>query len=341
MLYSDPRPYRKLKPTAEGCYDPVEVSAYLGPSARSCAKDWENTGNPANDFERDPPQFKSSAVLYKLLKEYGVEEKAQRARFHTFFFATPDLRYKRPIDPEAKLHITHVLPTKFLRDLVLNLYCSLSDEELEEWCRKFRSHPQICGVMYEVFALQKGWIVQHDATCYFKNDARFTLSSGLALSHGELSADTPLKTLWVAPAAYPAIDGVAVTAWEGKKCFTFLQMTIAKAHDIKQEGITKLWAKFDNLDDFEWRFVFVVPSEEIGKRLWNRTLSNLRHYHKRVPTPGSRLVPPTPRAIPVGYMVAEFLSEDDRKEFVKVSFFSLYQRISFSIKSLGIYLGRR
>lgn len=94
------------------------------------------------------------------------------------------------------------------------------------------------------------------------------------------------------------------------------------------------------MDDFELRFVFVVPSKEIGRRLWENRRSVSHYPHHRVRTPGTYPARPELRDVPGGYMVVNFLTEEERDELVEVSFFRVYQRNSFLITPLGIYLGR-
>lgn len=297
------RLYRKLKPKKPGFYDPVEVSTYLGPNACSCANFWKNTGNPTNDFNQDPPEFESCAILFRLLKNYSSEEMPyQREHLYTFFFAVPHLTFQRPIYVGQKLRITYVFPTKFLRNLMFEPYCSLSNMKLGELLRKFHLFPEICGAMYEVFALQKQWMFQEDGMCYFSDTAPFALPGNLAPTYDMLSADTPPNTFWVAPADYPTIDAVSVTSSEGKKCFTILQMAIAQKHEIQDigPGIQKIWANFEELDDVDWRFVYVVSSEEIGKALWWKeplyVCAEQTHGSSR---PGR----PKEQSVSVGYMV--------------------------------------
>lgn len=265
--------------------------------------------------------------------EYGFEE---TERLHNFFFMTPDLTFQRPVGTDGDLHITHVLPTNFLRNLMFDAYRSLSNKERREWCERFRGLPKICGMIYEVFAIQNGWMFQDDVTCQFLDNTTFTLPGGLQTIRGVLSADTPLQTLWVAPVDYAGLDAVVVTSREGRKCFTFLQMAISKYHGINDVGITQIWAKFDNVDNFEWQFIFVVPSEEIGRRLASNGRST-RHYH-REQIPSSPSERSNLRDVPVGYIVFQFPTEEEREEHVEVSFFPVYQRNSFLINPLGIYL---
>lgn len=183
--------------------------------------------------------------------------------------------------------------------------------------------------MYEVFAIKKRWVLREDATCHFLNGAPFVLPGDLTSTCDILSDDAPANTFWVAPSGYPTIDAVAVTSREGKKCFTFLQMTIAKTHGINREGIRKIWLNFEKVRDTEWRFVFIVPSEDIGKRLW-REPHPVHPRRKKAPvSPNVQtlkrkcLPPPTSIDVPVGYMVVDSMTKEQREQWAKVGYISL------------------
>lgn len=199
------------------------------------------------DFEHwIPPLFNTSDDIFKLLTKQVIEDPEQRSSFHTFFFAIPDLSIKRPTGARMP-RIRHILPTDFLRNKVFDTYCSQVDEELQEMCRKFSPFPQICGSMFEVFAMQKLWLFREDLECSFMDGTSLILPSRLPVNGNMLSDDTPADTLWVAPSGYPTVDAVMMTSRGGKKCVTFLQMTIARKAWYQtagyREGLVELRAR--------------------------------------------------------------------------------------------------
>ncbi|KAJ7446741.1 hypothetical protein FB451DRAFT_1188591 [Mycena latifolia] len=301
-------------------YTALQLAAFLGPSPRKCAV-LVKIGSSFDDYT--PLDFTDGSALYNALANGEAPELSQGLNFHLFFFAGTIRGCGVRKHTSNPAHFCrYYIPTRFLRQAALETFRKMSIAEQQNICHKFSAHPQLCGAFYEVLGLKV--LVVDGLLCKFprrrdeaagnSEDTHFQ-PAGLQILESDddqivHSSQFNVDRLWIPPPNFPSVDAVVIL--NGGTLVRMLQLTIAHWHVIKSEGITRVILKFSAVTGVRFEFVFITPSEEIGRRmaLTRGTLSQRQPYALRIET-AKRQAPIETIKIPVGYAVAGFMKPED------------------------------
>ncbi|KAJ7190951.1 hypothetical protein GGX14DRAFT_482303 [Mycena pura] len=248
-------------------YSVVQLSAILGPSPRKCS---EKIKLGHNFADYTPLDFKDSTALYRALTSGDVSQLTQGTHFQTYFFAGTirDCGVQDYISDPAN-YCCFYIPTRFLREAALRTFRKMSLEEQQTICSQFSAHPKLCGAFYEVAGLKV--LVSDGLSCRFPQDEReHVLPAGLRILASDNddvvdASNFGSDCLWVPPSDFPGLDAVAIL--NGGLLVRMFQLTIAHRHDIKPEGVARAIVKFSAVANVRYEFVFITPSEEIGREM--------------------------------------------------------------------------
>ncbi|KAJ7190952.1 hypothetical protein GGX14DRAFT_603167 [Mycena pura] len=276
-------------------YSVVQLSAILGPSPCKCS---EKIKLGHNFADYTPLDFEDSTALYRALTNGDVSQLTQGTHFQTYFFAGTirDCGVRDYMSDPAN-YCRYYIPTRFLREAALRTFRKMSLEEQQTICSQFSAHPKLCGAFYEVLGLKV--LVSDGLLCRFPKDKReHVLPAGLRILASDNDDVVDVSNfgsdcLWVPPSDFPSLDAVAVL--NGGR------------HDIKPEGVARAIVKFSAVANVRYEFVFITPSEEIGKKM----ALTKGPLNPRKPHASRQHAPPEHITIPVGYAVAGFLKPDD------------------------------
>ncbi|KAJ7221687.1 hypothetical protein GGX14DRAFT_430674 [Mycena pura] len=299
-------------------YTCLQLADFLGPTPRACSDEVKIGTDLSDDFT--PLNFTNAYA-----------NSSQGLHFHDFFFAgvVEGCGVKRASsDPKTYCH--YYIPTRLLRQVALKTFRQMSIEEQQRLCHTFSAHPQLCGAFYEVLGPKV--VVADGLVC------RFPRRDGSAVAEHFLPAELHIlesdddaivdpshfttDRLWIPPPNFPSVDAVAVL--ESGRLVRMIQLTIARRHDIKEQGIARVIVKFSAIEGVRYELVFIAPTDEIGRKLaltrgGERTarrpyalrVKNTPHVGPVGNASTERPAPPEPFTIPVGYAIAGFIKADD------------------------------
>jgi hypothetical protein len=246
-------------------YSPMELFEILGPSARACFEPRPRSGNGLSvDFD-DLQPWELLCDLGKLvtaLKTGNLSTLDQATIFHRFFYGS-----NTKANPVEAPSFSYVVPTSFLRSLLVEVFRRLKDVEQRELAEGLSPFPQIAWAFYEPMVIN---ILASSATafdCYLcgtqnPDQAAFRLrpeseTLKVSLDVGGNRIDVPSK-------GFPYLDAFVVT--EDGKRVVFLQRTTAQ-DDLDTEGIYKaiMLLPASSQMSTKWCFLFVVPDERARK----------------------------------------------------------------------------
>ncbi|KAM0750334.1 hypothetical protein T439DRAFT_326303 [Meredithblackwellia eburnea MCA 4105] len=267
-------------------YTPEELFLLLGPSARHCFMGWENTGDPSIDLACywDCKNFlKDPSTLCRAVQMGGVANEDQQSGFHKLFFAIPTELPKPRI--ASGLLATYTIPTPFIASVAVRNFELTSIEQQRTAASMFAASPQVAGVLYEVTTIQSLTVIKAPLAVSSASVAgAFSIPTKLNLSPFQFDFATrpPLNTLLIPPTNFASIDGCYCSLLADQRIhIVLLQVAINRSHDIFNESIKKVLVHFLPIESIRVSFVFLVPSDEIGKAVTSRWAQGGHHVWLR------------------------------------------------------------
>ncbi|KAJ6585108.1 hypothetical protein B0H19DRAFT_1250003 [Mycena capillaripes] len=287
----------KLVKPIPGMYTVQELAEFLGPCPRHLMERVKKTtGNPWLDLDYFDDVPADAKTLLSCAQGKEITQTDGFKGFHMWFHATPANPAARPQNLANKL-IVHRSPSKFLKYRVMDIY----------------ARKTICGQAFEVFGVLQ--LHQHSLLCHMEDGSTVLIPKGLAMLDSRQSLvckRTDQDAIILPPVNYPSYDALVQT--NGAK--SFLQVTITGGHPYKSVGVGLTWAESDpgkGLETFICRFIFVVPSAEIGQHLVARhrniMLRPPAKYRQKQKAADIDVFKDKIN-IAVGYAVAPFMSEE-------------------------------
>jgi hypothetical protein len=258
-------------------YSPLELFEILGPSARACFEPRPRSGNGLSaDFDDLQPWELHCDLgnLVKALKTGNLSTLDQATIFRQFFYGS-----NTKANPVKAPSFSYVVPTSFLRSLLVEVFLRLKDAEQRELAEGLSPFPQIAWAFYEPMVIN---VLESSATafdCYLfgtqnPDQPAFRLrpdleTLGVSVGVGGNRIDVLSK-------GFPYLD-TYVIAHDGKR-IVFLQRTTAQ-DDLYMEGIPKAIALLPALSQTstEWCCLFVVPDER-ARKLKQRRIGDPKRF---------------------------------------------------------------
>ncbi|KAF7980999.1 hypothetical protein HWV62_35824 [Athelia sp. TMB] len=279
----------KLDQPNDFCYSPKEIFEILGPSPRECfdtaTREKVNSGNPRVDFndyldiQALKGGIRDSPTPMALLRGGAMDDRI--AGFHRLFHID--------VDPSQQLvdrdpHYRLTLPTRFLRDTFYEIIaeCNLSRQYL--LLRDFRPAPQLVGLIYKTLVISIFKTTTTQLSCIPNKSTSIFLQ--LPFNSSPIPYDLLTKfvpqpnTVYVPEIGQPSYDAfvlfpptpISQSANLSKLHGLILKVTIAKSHTVINAAVRDLVKDVERKKKYksskiEWRYIFVVPNEALGKRL--------------------------------------------------------------------------
>jgi len=266
-------------------YTPEEIFYLLGPSARTCFGPIRNTIPKTDDTSADFAHYLTSVDLANKALDlrysmHGAEVplELQAPKFHRFFFTEEPAQ-----NPSTDLNIRYYVPTPLLREMLWREFRPKVLSGQLKLASLFHPFPYVLAALYEPLVLSVLQYSEEPLTCYIPQEnsgfepESFLLGPRLKLSSYLFIADLPFYptdcTIYVPPSGFTSLDAFIVS--EGMTHVTILQMTIAKSHDLKPAGLSKLVNAFRAAEQREkgsvkfptkWSYLFVTP-EDTGRTI--------------------------------------------------------------------------
>ncbi|KAF7319791.1 hypothetical protein MKEN_00761600 [Mycena kentingensis (nom. inval.)] len=321
-LYSEmPEPAAIMGQPPREYYTAMELFELLGPSPRHAIPyskvKKENVSEPGDDLDLgDPRQLFNSTFNWMKAFNGQLNNKEQRAAFYRWFDVV-GLRYGEPgcLKPTSSVYtpgFSYAVATPYKRKRLVELLPQASlASQLEAASEMFSATPQVTGALLEALMpriLSADTTSTHSAFLNPALDCTIPFNIPVAVSNSlfdpasdELPAVSVLHL--IPPTGFASLDAFYLVDTE-QGCgyeVVLLQATIARAHSISPKGIRALQEYLRRCDPearfkFTFRFVFVCPSEDIGRAV-------CRKFCSWEGTSGARIRVSDDDWIPVGYAV--------------------------------------
>ncbi|KAH9945967.1 uncharacterized protein BXZ73DRAFT_95483 [Epithele typhae] len=282
-------------------YSPVEIMRLLGPCARTCVRRIRRTSRgPEIDIGEavDAPWLARNLIVPA--PNFLVEG------YHNHFFMQPTDTGRRT-SMSLKAVAECIIPTNFLFLRVMKVIMESGLANREQMFRALRHLSAISGYAFETLALT--WCISDHLLCQIDGEKDFKLSDVKAYSFDDLSIlrNPPDSSLmFVCPENFSTVDAFVVSA--DRSHVTFLQVTIATRHTLKQGGISQVLLKLlehglSFTQETRFSFIFVVPKDAHGRVLANH-FNGAKGFSQYSPEKRTRSEPAGKYQIEVGYAVA-------------------------------------